>query len=323
MKIFPKKRVKVADGLHVNISNHFFYTDFGVRDSGEIRYSGRRYIVTGTPGTGFIERESESHSYHTFVRKHVAEMKPSYLRMLLGKEPNFDKSIAAANKALAATSEPYRRQLLECYVNALTVAKKEERMQRVIRGIKDKMGHRSNKFMVSVMSHYKNKIRQLENDMNSVIWHVKDHCSPESYEAYSRAVTAFTRVASCRRIWFFDPKHRNSYSQVFFDMGVFDYIRNEAFLPLMRDPEGVHYYLLPDAMVVARSHVDFDVVPLKTLTIVSQELAIEEPNEALLGQLGDAASMIKIPEFNLNFYFNHVHAVVDFVRAVDRLKETL
>ena len=323
MKIFPKKRVKVADGLHVNISNHFFYTDFGVRDSGEIRYSGRRYIVTGTPGTGFIERESESHSYHTFVRKHVAEMKPSYLRMLLGKEPNFDKALAAANKALAATAEPYRRQLLECYVNALTVAQKEERMQRVIRGIKDKMGHRSNKFMVSVMSHYKNKIRQLEHDMNSVIWHVKDHCSPESYEAYSRVVEAFTRVASCRRIWFFDPKHRNSYSQVFFDMGVFDYIRNEAFLPLMRDPEGVHYYLLPDAMVVARSHVDFDVVPLKTLTIVSQELAIEEPNEALLGQLGDAASMIKIPEFNLNFYFNHVHAVVDFVRAVDRLKETL
>ena len=76
-------------------------------------------------------------------------------------------------------------------------------------------------------------------------------------------------------------------------------------------------------MIVARSSFDFDVVPLKTLTIVSQELAIEEPTEAMLGQMGDAASMIKIPEFDLNFYFNHVRAVVDFVRAVDRLKETL
>ena len=177
--------------------------------------------------------------------------------------------------------------------------------------------------MVSVMSHYKNKIRQLENDMNSVIWHVKDHCSPESYEAYSRVVTAFTRVASCRRIWFFDPKRRNSYSQVFFDMGVFDYIRNEAFLPLMRDPEGVHYYLLPDAMVVARSHVDFDVVPLKTLTIVSQELAIEEPVEMLSSELGDAASMIRIPEMGLTFYFNHLRPVLHFVHTVDRLKATI
>lgn len=323
MNIFPKKRVKVADGLHVKISNHFFYNDFGIRDSHETRYSGRRYIVTGTPGTGFIERESESHSYHVFVRKHVSAMKPSYLRMLLGKEPSFEKALAAANKALATADEPYRRQLLECYVNALTVARKEERMQRVIRGIKDKMGHRSNKFMVSVMSHYKNKIRQLENDMDSVIWHVKDHCSAETYDAYCKAVDAFTRVASCRRIWFYDPRRKDSYSQVFFDMGVFDYIRHDAFLPLMRDPDGVHYYLLPDALLVARSHVDFDVVPLKNLTVVSQELAIEEPNEALLGQMGDAASMIKVPEFNLNFYFNHVHAIVDFVRAVDRLKETL
>ena len=132
MKILPKKRVKVTEGLHVNISNHFYYNDFGIRDYSEMRYGGRRFVMTGTPGTGFIERESESHSYHTFVRKHVAEMKPSYLRMLLGKEPNFDKSIAAANKALAATSEPYRRQLLECYVNARSASSEASRTRWVI-----------------------------------------------------------------------------------------------------------------------------------------------------------------------------------------------
>jgi len=323
MIIFPKKRVKAAEGLHVKISNHFYYSDFGIRNTGETRYGGRRYILTGAPGTGFFERESESHSYHMFVRKHVAKTKPSYLRMVLGKEPNFGKAIEEGNKALASSTDQRQRELLECYVNALTVARKEERIQRVIRGIKDKMGHKSNKFMVSVLSHYKNMVRQLESDMDSVVWHVKDHCSAETYEAYSKVVDAFTRVASCRRIWFYAPLRKESYSQVFFDMGVFDYIRNEAFLPLMRDPKGVHYYLLPDAMIVARSSFDFDVVPLKTLTIVSQELAIEEPTEAMLGQMGDAASMIKIPEFDLNFYFNHVRAVVDFVRAVDRLKETL
>lgn len=323
MSIFPKKRVKAAEGLPVWISNHFYYSDFGIRAAGEMRYSGRRYIVTGHPGTGFIERESESHSYRLFVRKCMSAMKPSYLRMVLGKEPSFAKTIEEANKALAQCTEPRQREILDCYVNALSVARKEERMQRVIRGIKDKMGHNSNKFMVSVMSHYKTKIRQLEGDMDSVIWKVKDHCSEETYKAYCDVVDAFTRVASCRRVWFYDPMQRNSYSQVFFDLGVFDYVQHDGFLPLMRDPRGVHYYLLPDAMIVARSHVDFDVVPLKNLTIVSQELAIEEPNEAMLGQLGDAASMIKIPEFNLNFYFNHVRSVVEFVRTLDVLKATL
>ena len=322
MKLFPYKWVKVADGLYVRLSNHYRYSDFGVRDSGEMRYTGRRYVADETPGTGFIERESESHSYHQFVRRKLAEQRPSYWKLLLDKEPSFDKAIAEASKAMVNATDKRKRDFLECYVNALTVASKEEYAQRVIRAIKDKMGHRSDRFMSSVISHYKSKIRQLEHDMYAVQRHVKDRCTEESYEAYCEMVHAFTRVASCRRIWQPNTQKRR-YDQVYFDLGVFDYIHHEAFLPVMRDPADVHYYLLPDAMVVARSHVDFDVVPLKTLTIVSQELAIEEPNEALLGQMGDAASMIKIPEFNLNFYFNHVHAVVDFVNAVDRLKATL
>ena len=322
MKILPKKRVKVTEGLHVNISNHFYYNDFGIRDYSEMRYGGRRFVMTGTPGTGFIERESESHSYHQFVRNQLAKQKPSYWRMLMGKEPNFDKALAEANKAMVQSSDKYKRDLLECYVNALTVARNEERIERVVRGIKDKMGHHSNKFMVSVMSHYKSKIRQMEHDMLSVIWHVKDHCSEETYKAYCKVVDEFTRVASCRRIWFLENS-RKGYQQVFFDLGVFDYIRSENYIPVMRHPNGTHYYLLPDAMIVARSNADFDVVPLKTLTIVSQELAIEEANESMLGRLGDAASMIKIPEFDLTFYFNHVRAIVDFVHSVDCLKETL
>lgn len=327
MKIFPFKWVKVTEGLRVRISNHFYYSDFGIRDSGEMRYNGRRYVMTGTPGTGFIERESESHSYHIFVRKHLAAQKPSYIRMLLGKEPDFGKELERANKALMNASEPMKREIMECYVNALTIAQKEEKMERVVRGIKNKMGHRSNKFMVSVMSHYKSKMRQMEHDMESVVWQTKNHCSPETYEAYVAMVQAFTRMASCRRIWFNGDEKRSKgkehYPQVYFDLAVFDYIRSEVYLPLMRDPKGVEYYLLPDTMIVARSSVDFDLLPLKTLTVVSQELAIEEPTEALLSRIGDAASMIKIPELGMNFYFNHVHAVVDFVNALDRLKATL
>lgn len=323
MKILPKSRVKVTEGLYVFVSNHFYYTDFGIRDMGEMRYSGRRFVMSDTPGTGFIERESESHSYHQFVRDQLALQKPSYLRMVMGKEPSFDKALSAANKALANSDDKFKRELLEHYVNALTVARSEERLERVVRGIKDKMGHRSNKFMVSVMSHYKNKIRQLEHDMDAVIWHVEEHCSKESYECYLKVVETFSRVASCRRIWFYDPLKRDSYNQVFFDLGVFDYIRCKDYIPIMRHPNGTHYYLLPDALIAARSNADFDVVPLKNLTIVYQEMAIEESNESMVGRLGDAASMIKIPEFGLTFYFNHLHPIVDFVNAVDRLKATL
>ena len=323
MKILPYKWVKVADGLHVKMSNHYRYTDFGIRDSGEMRYTGRRYVAGDTPGTGFIERESESHSYHQFVRNKVSVQKPNYWRMLLGKEPDYDKALAEANKALMEATDKRKRELLESYVNALTVARKAEHAERVVRAIKDKMGHHSDKFMVSVISHYKGKIRQLEHDMYAVQWQVKEHYSPEIYQAYTDMVHAFTRVASCRRIWQLNTEKRHQYDQVYFDLGVFDYIRNESYLPLMRDNKGREIYILPDVVIVARSAVDFDLLPLKTMTLVCQELAIEEPTEDVLSSIGDAASMIKIPELDLNFYFNHYHSVADFVHAVDKLKSLL
>ena len=323
MKILPFKWVKVADGLHVMLSNHYRHSDFGIRDSGEMRYTGRRFVEGDTPGTGFIERESESHSYHQFVRKRIAAQKPSYWKMVMGKEPDFDKALAEANKALSEATDYRKRELLESYVNALTVARKEEYAERVVRAIKDKMGHHSNKFMVSVISHYKSRIHQLEHDMISVEWQVKDHYSPEIYEAYCEMVHAFTRVASCRRIQQRNTQKRNLYDQVYFDLGVFDFIRSDTYLPLMRDNKGREIYILPDMLIVARSAVDFDLLPLKTLTLVCQELAIEEPTEEMMSTIGDAASMIKIPELDLDFFFNHYRSVQEFTHAIDKLKSLL
>lgn len=321
MPIFPYKRVKVTEGLYIKRSNHFYYTDFGVRDSEH--HGGRRYVNTGIPGTGFIERESESHSYHKYVRAQLAKQKPRYWRMVLGLEPSFPKELKRAKEALATAKEPMKRQILDCYVNALSIGLTEERLERVVRGIKDKIGHKSNKFLVSVMSHYKNKISQLGHDMKSVEYSVKDTCTPEQYEAFVKMVEAFARVADCRRVWHANESTREVYQQVYFDMGVFDFIRSEVYLPILRDSNGLNYYLLPTVMIVARDSVDFDIVPLKGLTIVCQELAIEETVEVISSRLGDAASMIRIPEMNQTWYFNHVRPIMNFIGAYEALQATL
>ena len=323
MNIIPYKRVKVTEGLYIKQSKHFYYTDFGVRDGGSGHYGGRRYICTGTPGTGFIERESESHSYHEYVRKQIVKQKPSYLRMLLNREPSYNKELERARVALATAQDPLKRRILDCYVNALSVGRTEEHIERVIRGIKDKIGHHSNKFLVSVMSHYKNKINTLEHDMRAVELDVKDLCTPEQYEAYVKMVEAFTKVAGCRRIWHLNENVREKYAQVYFDFGIFDFIRSDNFIPILRDSRGVHYYLLPTHLRIARSSVDFDVMPLKGLTIVCQELAIEETVEVISSRLGDAASMVRIPELDLTWYFNHVRPIMQFVGAYDELNEKL
>ena len=322
--IFPYKRMKVTDNLHVWASRHFFYSDFGVRDTNESYQYGRRYVCTGTPGTGFIERECESHSYHEFVRSHPSMQHPSYWRLVRGKEPSYERELQRAGALMHSIDDPRKRELIECYNNALSVGRREEEIQRLMRGVKDKMGRHHNKYMVSIISHYKYKINQLERDIDAVEYHVKDHYSPEVYAAYCDMAKAFSNmVARCRRIWHHNEKREGNFAQVFFDMGVFDFIRTDTYLPLMRDSHGVCYYLLPDAVIVARSSVDFDLVPLKTLTVVCQETAIEETTEILSGRIGNAACMMLIPGLNLTFYFNHAHVVMDFVRSLDNLKKIL
>ena len=46
MTIFPYKRVKVTEGLYIKRSEHFFYSDFGVRDTATHGHSG---IATSAP----------------------------------------------------------------------------------------------------------------------------------------------------------------------------------------------------------------------------------------------------------------------------------
>lgn len=323
MTLIPYKRVKVTEGLYIKQPQHFFYTDFGVRDGGNGHQGGRRYINSETPGTGFIERESESHSYHEYVRKLLHRQKPSYWRLLFNLEPDYTKEIARASVALRQAEDPLKRRILECYVNALGVGRTEERIERIVRGIKDKIGHKSNKFLVSVMSHYKNKISTLEHDMRSVELDVKDLCTPEQYESYLNLVDAFTKVAACRRVWHLNEDKRERYVQVYFDLGIFDFIRSEKFIPIIRDSRGLTYYLLPTHMIIARSTVDFDLVPLQDLTIVCQELAIEETVEVISNRLGDAASMIRMPGFDQTWYFNHVRPIMHFVGAYDELVSKL
>jgi len=325
MKLIPYQRKRVTQDNYIWVTNHYIYSDFGVRESGEMRHQGRRYVSPYTPGTGFFEHDSDSHSYHQFIRKYVLMEQPSYWRMLLGKEPDYDRELQRARKALSDNMDDSKREILESYVNALSIGRSAQNLERVVRSVRKLMHrHHHNKTYVSIASHYKSRLRTISHDMSAVEYRLEDHYPAEVMEAYYNVVESFVPVSKCRRIWHFDESDKSRFKQVFFDLGVFDFIRfNKGFLPVMRDSKGIHYYILPDSIIVARGSLDFDVVPIKDMTIVSQELAIEEAIEVVSSQLGDAASMIRIPDLNLTFYFNHYRVIHAFVDALNTLQKTL
>ena len=52
-------------------------------------------------------------------------------------------------------------------------------------------------------------------------------------------------------------------------------------------------------------------------------MAIQETVEVISSRLGDAASMMRIPELNLTWHFNHVRPIMQFIGAYEALQKTL
>ncbi len=329
----------VAEGLRLPISRHFNYSTFAVRGRHDAAHLGG-YICEGTPGTGFFVRNTESHSYQQFVNECKKATRQDIFTLLLHKEPDFDKELERIEQAFETATDPNVRRILTSYQNVIGLAKEEELLQRIVRAIKDKMGDHPNKSLVSVLTHYKSSIAGLERDVSSAQLDYSTMMSDGQKEMWAKVVEAFHLLVNSRRVWsVYSEDGEPAYQQVFFDMGIFDYIKSPGDTPVMRDHLGIHYYLYPDGVVVARSSVDFDfhtwdklnfqfnVVDISTLAVrpkfnshSTKSSKRKSHTDALSTLYGTTRAQvvgeISFPILDLRFYVNHTGPADDFVKSL-------
>ncbi len=292
MKLLPKKRMTVAKGLKVWVSNHYTPTLFGIRGHYESSYKSGQYVETGTPGTGFFIRNSSSHAYKNYCKAERLKLEPKYINMVRGEEFDFDLEIERANKALRMTKNEIKAKVLEAYVNVLPLAKEAELGERIIEGIKE-FGHRRHhltSYQSHVVSNYKSRIARLGHDVRDIQLNVTNMCSDERYNHFADVVLPFTELAASHRIWHsreaYD-KLESGLSQVYFDMGIFDFIQAPLMTPLMRDSIGQRMFLYPDFLIVSRDAVDFDLYDLNDLTFLFREVPYEMISSMVLSSYAD------------------------------------
>lgn len=330
----------VAEGLRLPVSSHFFYSTFGVLGHYDQRaHLGGVFVCEGTPGTGFFVRNTESHSYRRFVTASREKNKQNLFTLLLGKEPDFEKEQKRVSAAFDNVKNDTERRILSSYENVIGLAKEEEQLQRIVRAIKDKMGNHPQKSLVSVLTHYKSSIAGLERDVRSAQLNYSKTMSEEELAAWAKVVEAFNLIVESRRVWsVFLEDNVPAYEQVFFDMGIFNYIQSPGDTPVMRDYRGLHYYLLPDGLIVSRSSVDFDfykwsevdvqfsVVDISTLAVRPQFNTRQGHKhrhghtDALSTLYGTTRAQvvgeIYFPKHDMRFYVNHTGPAEDFVKAL-------
>ena len=331
------KRMLVAEGLRVPVSRHFHYSTFGVRSRYDNHTSLSLYIVEGKPGTGFFVRNSESHSYRRFVNESKKALKQNMMTLLLRREPDFGRESKLVDEWFVKAKNEGEKHILSHYQNVISLAKDEELLQRIVRAVKDKMGDRSRKSMVSVISHYKSSIANLERDVRSAQIDYASQMDEVQAAAWQKVVDAFHLLVESRRVWsVYRDGDVPAYQQVFFDMGVFDYILVPGDTPVMRDHTGMHYYLLPDGLVAARSSVDFDFIPLEELEVEFNVVDIStlavrpqfnshkhrraSGTDALSTLYGVSRAQVVgelyLPQIDRRWFVNHTGPAEDFVKAV-------
>lgn len=278
MKIFPKSRIKVAKGLSVWVSNHYTPTLFGIRGKYESSYKSGQYVESGGPGTGFFIRSSSSRTYKAFCMHERAKLVPDYWAMVRGAEFDFDREAARIEEAQnTSKNDHWRQMILESYANVLPMAKEAELAERIVEGIKE-LSHRRHKltsYQTHVMSSYKSKIARLGHDVRDIQLYVPDLCGEERYQLFGGVVVAFSQVAASHRIWSVRTNYsglESSFVQVYFDLGIFNYIQAPLMTPMLRDAEGNRYFIYPDFILKSKDAVDFSIHDLRSLNFLFREV---------------------------------------------------
>ena len=337
----------VAEDLRVWVSRHPAETTFGVRGRHDTVDKSGTYVCTGTPGTGFFIHDTDSHSYHLFTKSVIKKQKNTLLTLLLGKEFSYAKELKNVELALAENTEKLRNRILSQYQNDLLLAKDNDLLERIVCGIKDSMEERYDKFLNSVLSHYKSSIATLHHEIKGTQLNVASYTPEEVLAAWGKVIEAFKKLVNARRIWCVESEDDQSYyEQVFFDMGIFDFIQSPYDTPVIRDSMGLCYYLYPDMVVASRSSVDFSVhqlrninfeytpVDLNTIDVGFNVLSANNrvrhkhrrhPSDALSTLYGMSRSQqmgqLSIPQFNLTFFCNKPAVVENFVREMKEFQK--
>lgn len=294
MPLLPKKRMQVVKGMTLWVSNHYVPTIFGIRGHYETAYKSGQYVEMGSPGTGFFARQSTSKAYKEYYKTELAKQKkPRYWDLLFGKEFSFDKEIGRATQALRATSDEDKAHVLESYVNVLPLAKEAELCERAVQAIKE-LGHRRHRltsYQSHVISNFKSRIAHLGHDVRDLQLSVPAMCGEDRFRQFSHVVIAFSELASSHRIWHAREAYERSESafvQVYFDLGIFDYIQSPLMTPLMRDSIGQRFFLYPDYLIVSRDGVDFDLYRLDEVDFLFREVPYDMISSMVLSSYADS-----------------------------------
>ena len=338
----------VNEELRVPVSRHYYPSTFGVRQRHDAGLAeGGEYVCTGTPGTGFFVRSTDSHSYHKFVRALKSKYASNISNLLAGREPSYKREIRRVKRARAKEADKERAGLLERYQNCLELGQQAELLMRLHDGVKAKTRRRQRSMATSLITNLKSQLATLQHDMLAAESQPLAGASEEQQRAWKALHDAFANLMESRRLFSIEKDRKSltpRYEQVFADKGVYNFIWMPGDTPLLRDGHGNTYYFYPNGIIRAGSDLDFSIHHYDAVSVDYQPVdlnALSEGNGAIFTEKelrrrhrstkGGAASnlygisrkghmaQVSIPELGLNILCSKPEYAEAFTTALQEV----
>lgn len=182
------------------------------------------------------------------------------------------------------------RNILKAYIQCLTINEEFDKEQEIIEELKKSTDQKA----LDLVPIHEAKLEALKVSLGKVQYNADGDLSEEQKQAFKLFTDSFDNLCDSDKIWYetgITPQNLVQRKETKFEFGVFDYIKSEFEIPVIRIPQtSINFYIYPHFIIRSESTTNFKIYPIEKIAIEYSSLnfieeyksSIEQPKDATL-----------------------------------------
>ena len=180
------------------------------------------------------------------------------------------------------------RNILKAYIQSLTINEEFDKEQEIIEELKKSTDQKA----LDLVPIHEARLEALKVSLEKAQYNADENLSEEQKQAFKLFTDAFDSLCDSDKIWFetgVTPRGLIQRAETKFEFGVFDYIKSEFEIPVIRIPNtSINFYIYPRFIIRTESTTNFKVYPIEKVEIEYTSLNFQEEYKPHLTQPKDA-----------------------------------
>ena len=203
---------------------------------------------------------------------------------------SYKREIRSAQKILDSLSynDKDMRNILKAYIQCLTINEEYDQELEIIEELKKSTEQKA----LDLIPIHEARAEALKVNLEKMRYNADADLSDEQKQAFKLFVDSFEILSNSDKIWFetgITSRNLIQREETKFEFGVFDYIKSEFEIPVIRIPQtSINFYIYPHFIIRSESTTIFRIYPIEKVDIEYTSLNFREEYKPHLMQPKDA-----------------------------------